>query len=111
MTGDEESSGKPLEKSKEALIEAAKWADFALGFEDGDGNIKTAVIARRGSVGWTLKVSGKAAHSSQIFTDGVGYGAVLEAARILNAFRMYLPGPGNLYLRPRAHCRRHAHHQ
>lgn len=100
MTGDEESSGKPLDKSKEALVEAAKWADIALGFEDGDGNIKTAVIARRGSVGWTLKVRGKAAHSSQIFTDTVGYGAVLEAARILNAFREQLEPMENLTFNP-----------
>ena len=100
MTGDEESSGKPLAKSKQALVDAAKWADIALGFEDGDGNIKTAVIARRGSVGWTLKVSGKAAHSSQIFTDEVGYGAVLEAARILNTFRRELSSMENLTFNP-----------
>jgi len=100
MTGDEESSGKPLSRSKAALIDAAKWADIALGFEDGDGNIKTAVIARRGSVRWTLKVTGKAAHSSQIFTDDVGYGAILETARILNAFRQELPKMTNLTFNP-----------
>ncbi len=100
MTGDEESSGKPLEKSKKALVDAAIWADIALGFEDGDGNIKTAVIARRGSVGWHLDVTGRPAHSSQIFTEDVGYGAVLEAARILNGFREQLSVIPNLTFNP-----------
>ncbi|WP_444995568.1 M20/M25/M40 family metallo-hydrolase [Aliikangiella sp. IMCC44359] len=90
LTGDEERSGRPLSLSKKAIVEAAKWADIALGFEDGDGDIKTAVIARRGAVGWTLKVEGKPAHSSQIFRDDIGYGAIFETARILNTFRQKL---------------------
>ena len=90
LTGDEEASGRPLSLSKKALIDAGIWADIALGFEDGDGNIDTAVTARRGSVGWTLTTTGNAAHSSQIFTDAVGYGAVFEMARILNGFREQL---------------------
>ncbi|MFT4938428.1 MAG: glutamate carboxypeptidase [Paraglaciecola sp.] len=90
MTGDEESSGKPLSLSKQAIIEAALWADIALGFEDGDGNIATAVTSRRGSVNWTLTVKGKPAHSSQIFTDENGDGAIFETARILNEFRVQL---------------------
>jgi glutamate carboxypeptidase len=100
MTGDEESSGKPLSASKKALIDAAKWADIALGFEDGDSNIKTAVIARRGSVNWTLDVKGRPAHSSQIFSDDIGYGAIFETARILNSFREQLAGYGNLTFNP-----------
>jgi glutamate carboxypeptidase len=100
MTGDEESSGKPLSASKEAIIEGAKWADIALGFEDGDSNIKTAVIARRGSINWQLSVVGKPAHSSQIFSQEVGYGAIFEAARILNAFRETLAGVGDLTFNP-----------
>lgn len=100
MTGDEESSGKPLSLSKKALINAAKWADIALGFEDADGDIKTVVVARRGSINWQLEVTGKPAHSSQIFTDQVGYGAVFEAARILNAFREKLAGVGNITFNP-----------
>jgi len=100
MTGDEESSGSPLSKSKRALIEAAEWADIALGFEDGDGNVETAVISRRGSVAWSLDVTGVAAHSSQIFSDDVGYGAVFEAARILNAFRERLATVENLTFNP-----------
>lgn len=100
MTGDEEASGRPLSQSKKALIDAAKWADIALGFEDGDGSIKTAVTARRGSVNWTLDVTGKPAHSSQIFTEEVGYGAVFEAARILNSFREELSSIENLTFNP-----------
>ena len=100
MTGDKASSGKPLSLSKKALIDAAKWADIALGFEDADGDIKTAVVARRGSINWQLEVTGKPAHSSQIFTDQVGYGAVFETARILNAFREKLAGVGNITFNP-----------
>jgi glutamate carboxypeptidase len=90
MTGDEESSGRPLSLSKKAIIDAAIWADIALGFEDGDSNIATAVTSRRGSINWTLTVKGKPAHSSQIFTDKNGDGAIFETARILNAFRVQL---------------------
>jgi glutamate carboxypeptidase len=100
LTGDEESSGRPLSLSKKAIVDGAKWADIALGFEDGDSNIKTAVIARRSSVNWQLDVTGKPAHSSQIFSEEVGYGAVFEAARILNAFREKLAGVGDITFNP-----------
>jgi glutamate carboxypeptidase len=100
MTGDEESSGKPLAASKKAIVDAAKWADIALGFENGDSNIKTAVVARRGSINWQLNVVGKPAHSSKIFSQEVGYGAIFEAARILNSFREELAGVGNLTFNP-----------
>src|SRR6185369_2454093 len=55
MSGDEELSGDPLSLSKHDLIEAAKTADIALGFEDGAGNPKKANISRRSSSGWELK--------------------------------------------------------
>jgi glutamate carboxypeptidase len=100
MIGDEERSGEPLADSRRALIEAAKWADIALGFEDGDGNVETAVIARRGSVDWELNVTGKPAHSSQIFKPEIGYGAVFEAARILNSFREQLASQEYLTFNP-----------
>lgn len=86
MTGDEEYSGSPLELSKKALIDAAKWADIAIGFENGDGNPATANVSRRGSIKWELKTEGNPAHSSQIFREDVGAGAIFEASRILNAF-------------------------
>ena len=86
MTGDEELSGRPLELARYELIEAAKVADIALGFENGDGNPGTANVARRSSSGWRLQVTGKPAHSSQVFKPSVGVGAIYEAARILNSF-------------------------
>lgn len=86
FTGDEEYSGSPLTLSKKALIDAAKWADIAIGFENGDGNPGTANISRRGSIKWELKTEGNPAHSSQIFQEKVGAGAIFEASRILNSF-------------------------
>lgn len=86
MTGDEEHSGSPLELSKKALVDAAKWADVSIGFENGDGNPATANVSRRGSIGWELKTEGNPAHSSQIFRDDVGAGAIYEVSRILNSF-------------------------
>ena len=100
LTGDEEKRGRPLSIATQVLIEAGIWADVAIGFEDGDGNPKTAVTARRGSSGWLLDVTGKANHSSQIFREGYGYGAIFETARILNAFREQLISETNLTFNP-----------
>jgi len=100
MTGDEEKRGSPHSIANKTLIDAAKWADIAIGFEDGDGNPETAVIARRGAVGWRLEVSGKPAHSSQIFRQDIGYGAIFEASRILNDFRLNLQSMTNLTFNP-----------
>lgn len=90
LTGDEEDPGTPLELARAPLVEAARRTDVAIGFEDGDGDPSTAVIARRGSSSWNLEVSGQAAHSSQIFQPDVGAGAIYEAARILNGFYVAL---------------------
>ena len=100
MTGDEEAAGRPLTMSRAALVKAAQGADVAIGFEDGDGNPATAVIARRGTSGWELRVTGKPAHSSQIFNEENGYGAVFETARILNGFREALAGQPHLTFNP-----------
>ncbi len=100
MTGDEESRGSPHKLANKALIDAAIWADYAIGFEDGDGDPTTAVISRRGSSGWQLQVTGKPAHSSQIFQEVNGYGAVFEAARILDQFRIALSNVPNLTFNP-----------
>ena len=86
ITGDEELSGRPLDLSKKALIDAAKWADISIGFENGDGNPKTANVSRRGAMGWSLIVTGTPAHSSQVFREDIGAGAIYEASRILNSF-------------------------
>jgi glutamate carboxypeptidase len=90
LIGDEEDSGRPLEAARAHLKEAARWADVAVGFEDGDGDPKTAVVARRGSGSWILTVTGHPAHSSQIWSEAVGSGAIYEAARILNGFEAAL---------------------
>ncbi|MEK6687543.1 MAG: M20/M25/M40 family metallo-hydrolase, partial [Gemmatimonadota bacterium] len=100
MTGDEESSGDPLSLARAALIEEARKADIAIGFEDGDGDPKTAVVARRGASSWVLRTTGTPAHSSQVFKPSVGYGAIYEASRILNAFREQLSGEELLTFNP-----------
>jgi glutamate carboxypeptidase len=100
MTGDEEDSGDPQTLARAALIEAAKGADYALGFEDGPGDPRYAVTARRGTSSWTLNVKGFPAHSSQIFRADVGYGAIYEAARILDGFRQKLAGQEHLTFNP-----------
>lgn len=96
MTGDEEDAGVPLEKAREALVAAAKGASFAIGFEDGDGDPAHAVVARRGTTQWQLTVTGATGHSSQIFSEPFGNGAIFEAARILNMFREKLAGQPHL---------------
>jgi len=87
-TGDEENPGLPLSITRKDLIEAGQWADIALGFESAVTYDDTdwATVARRSSSSWTLEVTGKQAHSSSIFSDRVGAGAIFEASRILNAF-------------------------
>lgn len=100
MTGDEEAAGRPLSQSRAALVKAATGAQVAIGFEDGDGDPKTAVIARRGTTNWMLRVKGRPAHSSQIFNAENGYGAAFEAARILNDFRLQLAGQAHLTFNP-----------
>lgn len=86
LTGDEESSAKPFQISRGHFIEAAKTTDIALGFESAHG-LNTIATARRGSSSWTLNVSAKTGHSASVFTNAGGYGAIYEAARIVNAFR------------------------
>jgi len=100
LTGDEEDSGAPLALARRHLLEAAAWADVAIGFEDGAGDPRTAVIARRGSSGWRLRTTGRPAHSSQIFRDDIGSGAIYEAARILAAFHDALRGEAYLTANP-----------
>ena len=100
MTGDEELSGEPLAAARAALVEAARNADVAIGFENGPGDPRTAVVARRGATGWQLTVTARPAHSSQIFRDDIGSGAIYEAARILNSFRETLAGEPHLTFNP-----------
>tara|TARA_B110000444_G_scaffold261267_1_gene312229 strand:- start:989 stop:2287 length:1299 start_codon:yes stop_codon:yes gene_type:complete len=102
MTGDEESTGKPISMSRMDLIQAAKMSDIALGFENSTG-YNNATIARRGASGWSITTQGERAHSSGIFGESVGAGAIFEMGRILNSFYEEVRGeelltfnPGNL---------------
>ena len=100
MTGDEEDTGEPQALARKALVDAAEGAKYAIGFEDGPGDPRYAVTARRGTSAWRLEVTAFPAHSSQIFRSDVGYGAIFEAARILDAFRTKLAGEEHLTLNP-----------
>ena len=86
FTGDEESSGKPTSISRKDFIERAKQTEIALAFETAVG-LNTVATARRGSSGWKLNVKGIMGHSSTVFSQQAGFGAIYEAARILNDFR------------------------
>lgn len=93
LTGDEERPGAPIEIARRDLIEAGRWADVALDFENlsvEDGR-DMGVVARRSSTSWTLRTTGRTGHSSGVFSEGLGYGAIYEMARILDAFRRELP--------------------
>ncbi|MDE1468297.1 M20/M25/M40 family metallo-hydrolase [Aurantiacibacter sp. D1-12] len=93
LTGDEEDAGDPLDVSRADLYAAGEWADVALGFEGLsviDGR-DYGVVARRSSNSWTLTTSAQSGHSSGIFSERAGYGAIYEMVRILDAFRSQLP--------------------
>jgi glutamate carboxypeptidase len=84
LTGDEETTGKPYSTSRAALVEAGRRSDVALAFE---GSVPgTAVVGRRGFSSWQLEVTGSTGHSSTIFGEKRGSGAIFEAARILASF-------------------------
>ncbi len=99
LTGDEERPGSPLEIARRDLIEAGRAADYALEFENlavEDGR-DFGTVARRSSSSWTLTTTGRTGHSSGVFNDALGYGAIYEMARILDAFRRELPEPNLTY--------------
>ena len=86
FTGDEEHAGYPREVTRGDFINRAKQADIALAFEGANG-LNSVATGRRGASGWRLDVTGKTGHSSGVFTPNAGYGAIYEAARIINQFR------------------------
>ena len=100
MAGDEEAPGRPVARARETLVKAATGAEVAIGFEDGPGDPRYAVSARRGTTAWELRIKATAAHSSQIFRPDVGPGAVFEAARVLNEFREKMAGEEHLTFNP-----------
>jgi len=95
FTGDEERVGSPIDVARAALVAAARQSDVALAFEgatrDEQGR-DAATIGRRASGGWHLQVTARTGHSAGVFGRD-GYGAVYEAARVLNAFREQLIEP------------------
>jgi glutamate carboxypeptidase len=100
LTGDEEKPGRPLSISRRHLSEAGRESDVALGFEAGVRDIGTATVARRGASGWSLRTTATPAHSSQIFDESYGAGAIFETARILAAFYERLRGERYLTFNP-----------
>ena len=100
MTGDEEDPGEPGALARAALIDLARRHDIAIGFEDGSGDPHKAVVARRGFTSWTLDVTAKPAHSSQVFRPEVGSGAIFETARILDGFHQRLASQEFLTFNP-----------
>jgi glutamate carboxypeptidase len=89
--GDEEDAGPQALLARQALIEAAGQSDIALAFEGAAPGV--AVVGRRGIGAWQLQVTGKQAHSSGIFREDRGFGAIFETARILDRFRQELQEP------------------
>ena len=90
FTGDEEHPGEPLSEARRALLDAGRNSDVALAFEA--GNRSDATVARRGASAWRVTATGHQAHSAGVFSEGAGYGAIYEVARILDAFRQQLGG-------------------
>ena len=99
LSGDEERHGEPVSVSRKDMIDAAKKSDVALEFEA--GGILTARRCRasageaRGA--GEMETTGRTGHSSQVFSERMGDGAVYELARILDEFRRELREPGLTY--------------
>jgi glutamate carboxypeptidase len=99
LSGDEERHGTPTSISRRDLIDAAMHNDLALEFENAsrDAGVdgRDAVrIGRRSAMSWKLEATGQTGHSSQVFGEQMGYGAVYELTRILDEFRRELPEQG-----------------
>jgi glutamate carboxypeptidase len=102
LSGDEERHGTPTSISRKDMIDAAKHSDLALEFEnasrdagvDGQDAVR---IGRRSATTWRLETTGRTGHSSGVFGEAMGYGAIYELVRILDQFRSELPEPGLTY--------------
>jgi len=99
LTGDEERPGVPLDLARQDLIAAGRVADYALEFENlaTEDGAEFGTIARRSASSWTLTTGGRTGHSSGVFNETLGYGAIYEMARILDTFRRELPEPNLTY--------------
>ena len=102
FTGDEEHGGEPVAVARRDLVAAGRRSDVALEFEAlirEDGR-DYATIARRSASEWSLTATGRIGHSGAIFKESAGYGAIFEAARILEALRVELAGEPHLTFSP-----------
>ena len=99
MNGDEEDVGEPRGLARRALRELADAADVALGFEDGAGDPRSGDCAA-GIDAVDAAGHRQGGHSSQIFRDDVGAGAIFEAARVLQLFRERLSSEPLLTFNP-----------
>jgi glutamate carboxypeptidase len=93
LSGDEEEHGEPATISRRDMVAAAQHSDVALEFEGTprfDG-VFYGSVSRRSSITWHIHTTGETGHSSAIFSDDKGYGAIYELTRILDTFRTQLP--------------------
>jgi glutamate carboxypeptidase len=99
LSGDEERHGEPVSVSRKDMIDAAKRSDVALEFESGGivSGKEVQSISRRSAGTWRVETSGRTGHSSQVFSERMGDGAIYELTRILDAFRKELREPGLTY--------------
>ncbi|MGA8743681.1 MAG: M20/M25/M40 family metallo-hydrolase [Terracidiphilus sp.] len=93
LSGDEEAHGEPASISRRDMIAAAKHSDVALEFEGTPRmeGVFYGSVSRRSSITWHINTTGETGHSSGIFSTRMGFGAIYELTRILDAFRMQLP--------------------
>lgn len=100
FTGDEENPGTPIAVSRAEMVRLAKLSDMVLAWEptmlDEQGEA-TATVGRRAASTFRLQVTGKQGHSQRVFSTGSGYGAIYEAARILDGFRVQVVEPDLTY--------------
>ncbi|UWZ82467.1 M20/M25/M40 family metallo-hydrolase [Occallatibacter riparius] len=95
LSGDEEAHGEPASISRRDMREAAKQSDVALEFEGTprSNGVFYGSVSRRSSITWRVHSTGETGHSSGIFSEHMGYGAIYELARIIDEFRTKLPEP------------------
>lgn len=95
LSGDEEAHGEPASIARRDMIAAAHHCDLALEFEGTPqlNGVFYGSVSRRSSITWRVQTTGETGHSSGIFSEGKGYGAIYEMTRILDAFRTQLPEP------------------
>ena len=100
LAGDEEDTGSPLIQARREFQQIGDQADIAIGFEGGDGDIRNALIGRRGFSTWVLEVTGRRGHAGKVFTEEIGTGAALEMSRILHSFYQTLIQRPNITFNP-----------